>query len=122
MVSTNDQPVVEQNHISPEERFRELVLIREKEKQIDEMRQKAKAAAAERIEAVQKEIEALREQLEAEVEREVEKLRTDAVKGAGQEAALLISKAEAEAQATSSKAGQRVEDLVQKLMEELLAK
>ena len=122
MVSSNNQPVVEQNHQSPEERFRELVLIREKEKQIEEMRQSANADAVERIEAVQKEIATQRELVEAEVEREIEKLRVDAVKSAGQEAAMLVSQAEAEAQSTSSRAGQRVEELVQKLMEELLAK
>lgn len=122
MANKNQAPVEDQNSQSPEERFKELVLIREKEKQIHQQRQDANAQAEKRLEAAQREIQAKREQIEIQTQQEIDGLRESAIKEAEQEATGLISRAESEAQSTSGRADKKLDELISSFKEELLGK
>jgi vacuolar-type H+-ATPase subunit H len=122
MAKPNEMPVAEQNHESPEERFRELVAIRDKEKQLQERIAAAETSRLKRMEEVKKEIEAKRKQVMDSTTREIEEMRKKAIQEAGKEANALISKAESEARITSGKSDQNLQKLTEQFKEELLAK
>ena len=122
MAKPNEMPVEDQNHQSPEERFRELVAIRDKEKQIQERLTAAEAASLKRMEEVKREIEAKRKQVTDSTNKEIEEMRKKAIQEASKEANALISKAESEARVTSGKSDQNLQKLTEKFKEELLAK
>ena len=122
MAKPNEMPVADQNHQSPEERFRELVAIRDKEKHIQERLTAAEAASLKRMEEVKREIEAKRKQVTDSTNKEIEEMRKKAIQEASKEANALISKAESEARVTSGKSDQNLQKLTEKFKEELLAK
>lgn len=113
---------VDENHqVSPEERFRELVAIREKEKEIEAKLEAARAEAAQRLEEDLREIQQMRAEVERQTREEVERLRSQAVREAEAEAQELLARAEAEAEEICNQAGERVGQLVERFKRELFA-
>jgi vacuolar-type H+-ATPase subunit H len=105
---------------NPEERFRELVAIREKEQEIEAKIEAARAEADQLLEEVDRQIQQMRAEVERAAREEVERMRSQALREADEETQKLLAQAESEAQEIERKAGERIEELIPQLAKELL--
>jgi len=105
----------------PEERFRELVAIREKETQVRAKIEAAREQAQQRLASVDDEISARRAEAMAQVQAEMKRVRAEALATAEAEARRLLEQAEQEAVAIDAQVRERQRALIRQLKEELRA-
>ncbi|HBZ70282.1 MAG TPA: hypothetical protein DEP35_11330 [Deltaproteobacteria bacterium] len=105
----------------PEERFKELVAIREKETQVRAKLDAARAQAKARLEAVEAEVAARHAQAMAQAQAEIQQSRAQALREAEAEAHRLLEAAEGEAKTIEANARERQRVLLERLKTELLA-
>ena len=105
----------------PEERFKELVAIREQETQVRAEIEAARAQAQRRLAAVDEEITAKRTQAIAQAQAEMKQVRARGLTEADAQAARLLEQAEAEAKTVEAQVRERQGALLEQLKDELLA-
>jgi F0F1-type ATP synthase membrane subunit b/b' len=107
--------------LKPEERFKELVAIREKETEVRSKLEAARTRAQERLASVGDEIDARRAEAMKRAQAEVQRMRSQGLAEAEAEARRLLERAEQEAKAIEDHVRRRQHALLDQLKEELLA-
>ena len=105
----------------PEDRFKELVAIREKEKQVRANLDAARVQADRVLKSADAEIAAKRARTMAQAQAEIRQLRAQTLRDAEAEADKLLKQAEVEAKTIEDQARERQRVLLEQLKEELLA-
>jgi vacuolar-type H+-ATPase subunit H len=108
-----------QRDLTPEERFTELVAVREKEKEIKRRLEEARARAEEILAQARERAAHLKAQAAQELQREIERRRAEAHAVFEAEAQKIIVEGHALAQQVSAQGKARQPELVQRLAREL---
>jgi len=116
---TGHQAAVDQR---PEDRFKELVAIRQREQDVRAKIEAARAQAQQRLDAVDAEIKRRREQAMAQAKAEMDKARAQAVAGAESEARALLVRADEEAKGIEAAVRERQGALLEQLKQDLLSR
>lgn len=111
--STNEQ--------SPEERFQELISVRDKEAEVARRLTSQQEQAQQKLSTARQALADRRQQVEQETKAEMEKARQAALAEAEAETQRIIAAGQAAAEAISQRAAQRQEELLAQLKKELLA-